>query len=56
MKYAVEIDSGAVIYIPSFMKIGSVIQWLIIEDTQTHRLHSDIVRPTFIYFFFKIGN
>jgi hypothetical protein len=29
MKYAVEIGSGAVIYIPSFIKIGSCIQKLI---------------------------
>jgi hypothetical protein len=26
MKYAVEMDSGAMIYIPSFIKIGSGIQ------------------------------
>jgi hypothetical protein len=29
MKYAVEMGSGAVIYIPSFIKIGSGIQKLI---------------------------
>jgi hypothetical protein len=29
MKYAVEMDSGAMIYIPSFVKIGSAIQKLI---------------------------
>jgi hypothetical protein len=29
MKYAVEMGSGAVIYIPSFIKIGSVIERLI---------------------------
>jgi hypothetical protein len=28
--------SGAVIYVPSFMKIGSGIQKLIGEDTHTH--------------------
>jgi hypothetical protein len=36
MKYADEIDSGAMIYIPSFIKIGSGTEkdrW----DTQTHR-------------------
>jgi hypothetical protein len=33
MKYASEMGSGAMIYIPSFMKIGSGIQKLI--DTQT---------------------
>jgi hypothetical protein len=36
MKYAVEISSGAMIYIPSFIKIGSGIQKLLGEDTDTH--------------------
>jgi hypothetical protein len=31
MKYAVEMGSGAMIYIPSFIKIGSGIQKLIWE-------------------------
>jgi hypothetical protein len=37
MKYAVEMGSDAMIYIPSFMKIGSGIQKLIgvYRDTQT---------------------
>jgi hypothetical protein len=36
MKYAVEKGSGAMIYIPSFIKIGSDIQKLIeAGDTQT---------------------
>jgi hypothetical protein len=34
--YAVEMGSGAVIYVPSFIKIGSGIQKLIGGDTQTH--------------------
>jgi hypothetical protein len=38
MKYAVEMGSGAMIYIPSFIKIGSGIQKLIRGDTQTHRM------------------
>jgi hypothetical protein len=29
MKYAIEMDLGAMMYIPSFMKIGSGIQMLI---------------------------
>jgi hypothetical protein len=33
---AVEMGSGAVIYVPSFIKIGSVFQKLIGEDTQAH--------------------
>jgi hypothetical protein len=39
MKYAVQMDSDAMIYIPSFIKIGSGIQNLIkgigFTDTQT---------------------
>jgi hypothetical protein len=39
MKYAVEMGSGAMIYIPSFIKIGSDMQTLIRGDkhTDTHR-------------------
>jgi hypothetical protein len=37
MKYAVEMGSGAMIYIPSFIKIGSGIQKLTGRgDTQRH--------------------
>jgi hypothetical protein len=35
MKYAVGMGSGAVIYIPSFIKTGSAIQKLIGGDTHT---------------------
>jgi hypothetical protein len=38
MKYAVEMNSGAMIYIPSFIKIGSGIQKLIRGDAQTHSM------------------
>jgi hypothetical protein len=37
MKYAVEMGSGAMICIPSFIKIGSGIQKFMGGDTQTHR-------------------
>jgi hypothetical protein len=39
MKYAVEMGSGAMIYLPSFIKIGSCIQKLIkgYRNTQTAR-------------------
>jgi hypothetical protein len=37
MKYAVEMDSGAVIYVSGFIKNGSGIRKLIREDSQTHR-------------------
>jgi hypothetical protein len=45
MKYAVEIGSGAMIHIPSFIKIGSGIQKLIRGDTQTAwRSHKPTLR------------
>jgi hypothetical protein len=50
MKYAVGMGSGAMIYIPSFIKIGSGIQKLIGGDTQTHRQHGD--RISLLSFFF----
>jgi hypothetical protein len=40
MKYAVEMSSGAMIYIPSFIKIGSAIQKLI---GRIHRQHGDCI-------------
>jgi hypothetical protein len=45
--YAVEMGSGAVIYLPSCIKIGSGIQKLIGGDTQTARWSH---KPTFIFF------
>jgi hypothetical protein len=38
MKNATEMDSGAMIYTPSFIKIGSRIQKLIGVETQTDRM------------------
>jgi hypothetical protein len=43
MKYAVQMGSGAMICVPSFIKIGSGIQKLIRGDTQTHRQHGDLI-------------
>jgi hypothetical protein len=43
MKYAVEMGSGAMIYIPNFIKIGSAIQKFIRGETQTHRQHGDLI-------------
>jgi hypothetical protein len=43
MKYAVEMGSGAMIYISSFLKIGSGIRKSIRGDTQTYRLEGDCV-------------
>jgi hypothetical protein len=37
MKYAVDMGPGAMIYVPSFIKIGSAIQKLIGGDSQTHK-------------------
>jgi hypothetical protein len=47
MKYAVEMGSGAMICIRSFIKIGSSIQKLIL-GIQRHRQHGD---PISILFF-----
>jgi hypothetical protein len=38
MKYAVDMGLGAMIYIPSFIKIGSGIQELIREDSQANSM------------------
>jgi hypothetical protein len=45
MKYAVEMGSGAMIYIPSFIKIGSAIQKLI--GGYTYRQHGDRISLLF---------
>jgi hypothetical protein len=44
MKYGVEMGLGAMIYIPSYIKIGSAIRKLIRGHTQTHRQHGDCLR------------
>jgi hypothetical protein len=49
MKYAVEMGSGAMIYIPSFIKIGSGIQKLIGGNRMTHRQQGD--RISLLVFF-----
>jgi hypothetical protein len=51
MKYAVEMDSGAMMYIPSFIKIESVIHKLIEWDTKTHRQRGNSISiPLYIFF------
>jgi hypothetical protein len=54
MKYAVEMGSGAMIYVPSFIKIDSGIQKLLGGDThtetQTRRQHRD---PISLLLFFQ---
>jgi hypothetical protein len=53
MKYAVEMGSGAVIYIPNFLKIGLDIQMLIrgwgFIDTQLHG-HTESMEIARAYF------
>jgi hypothetical protein len=43
MKYSFEMGSGAMIYIPSLIKIGSGIQKLMRGVSQTHRQHGDFI-------------
>jgi hypothetical protein len=43
MKYAVEMDSAAMIYMLSFIKTGSGIQNLIGGEAQTHRQQGDLI-------------
>jgi hypothetical protein len=43
MKYAVEMGSGTMIYIPSFINIGSDIQKLIGGDSQAQRQYGDLI-------------
>jgi hypothetical protein len=55
MKCAVEMGSGAMIYIPSFIKIGSGIHKLIREDTQTHGQHGDRISLLSFFKLRKVG-
>jgi hypothetical protein len=50
MKYVVETGSGAIIYIPSFIKIGAGIQKLIKGGAQTYRQHDDCKSPLLFIF------
>jgi hypothetical protein len=43
MKYAAEMVSVAMIYIPSFIKTGSVFQMLMEGDSQRHRQRGDCI-------------
>jgi hypothetical protein len=46
MKYAVEMGSGAMIYIPGFINIGSGIQKLLV--VRIHRQHGDRISLFFL--------
>jgi hypothetical protein len=50
MKYAVEMVSGAMIHVPSFIKIGSAIQKLI-RGICRHTQHGNLIS---LLLFFKI--
>jgi hypothetical protein len=49
MKYTVEMGSGAIIYIPSFIKIGLGIQKLIRGLHNHHRQHFDLISLLLIF-------
>jgi hypothetical protein len=48
--------SGAVIYVPSFIKIGLGIQKLIVGgDTHTHRQQRDLISLLYVFKIKKVG-
>jgi hypothetical protein len=50
MNYAVQVDSGAMIFIPSFIKIGSRVQKLLGRiPIQTHRQQGDLKSLTLFF-------
>jgi hypothetical protein len=55
MKYAVDMGSSTMIYIPSFINAGSGIQNLIRGNTQTHRQHGDRISVLSIFFYIRKG-
>jgi hypothetical protein len=52
MKYAVEMGSGAMIYIPNFIKIGSGIQKLV-GRIYRHTDSMVISKANFVFFIFR---
>jgi hypothetical protein len=52
MKYAAEIGSGAMIHIPSLIKIGFRHSKVNSGDSQTHRQHGELI--SLLLFSFKI--
>lgn len=51
MKYASDVGSGAVIYVQTFMHIGSGMQKLLTETCSAHRKTFNFVSPILFYFF-----
>jgi hypothetical protein len=54
MKSAIEMGSGAMIYIPSFVKLVKTLKHLW-GDTQTHRQHGNRISLLFFYKIMKMG-
>jgi hypothetical protein len=50
MKYATEMGSNAMIYIPSFIKIGSAIQKLKVGEVHRHT-DRKVISYAYLYFF-----
>jgi hypothetical protein len=50
MKYAVDMGSGAMIYVPNFIKTGSSIQKLI-RGIHRHRQHGDLISLILLAYF-----
>jgi hypothetical protein len=55
VKYAVEIGSGAMMYIPSFIKTHLGIQNFIGGNTPTHRQHRDSIAYFLLFKAKKLG-
>jgi hypothetical protein len=53
MAYAIEMGSDAIMYLPSFIKIGSAFEMLVLGGgTQTYKQHGDCIS---LSLFFKIN-
>jgi hypothetical protein len=53
MQYAVKMSSGAIMYIPTFIKIDSGIPKWTGVDTQTNRQHGDLISLLIFFHHFK---
>jgi hypothetical protein len=51
IKYASDVGSSAVIYVQTFMHIGSGMQKLLTETCSAHRKTFNFVSPILFYFF-----
>jgi hypothetical protein len=57
MKYSAEVGSGHMMFIPSFINIGSGIQQLLGRggDSRTHRQHGDLISLFYFHKITKVG-